>query len=297
MGCGCGSSSSLINSITDTKTLQEQIRAMYKADPFHKIKYSTFKEYLQPQKDSKNSNITEPTVNIYDNESIKDLIIKKVKDICTPLEINNVMQSILKDLFILTGRKFNLILPNANKLNEYYDELIMMFFLFNCTEKYEENKKEKKKLIQRLLNLSKENNSDYYITGKLSFIILSIICFCTFTLVYTFLATIMLKIETNDTLTQKEMEELFIYKRDIDGVYCKQVNDIVLGHLNRLKSDINPLAIQQKLLVFCLQPISGIIIENPDVQKIQLTKSEYNKIIDKILQMFNIKNFPALFLE
>ena len=143
MGCGCGSSSSLINSITDTKTLQEQIRAMYKADPFHKIKYSTFKEYLQPQKDSKNSNITEPTANIYDNESIKDLIIKKVKDICTPLEINNVMQSILKDLFILTGRKFNLILPNANKLNEYYDELIMMFFLFNCTEKYEENKKEK----------------------------------------------------------------------------------------------------------------------------------------------------------
>ena len=141
----------------------------------------------------------------------------------------------------------------------------------------------------------KENSMNEYYSGKLSFMIYSLILFSSFSFMTIFVSigvlSSLIEIKNKDIIT------LLANKQDAGGLRTIELEDIIKERLRQLKLGIIPNIITRKLLARTLQPLSRIIMENPNIEIVEILQYQKEKIIDNIMKFFNVEMFSEFFFS
>ena len=92
-------------------------------------------------------------------------------------------------------------------------------------------------------------------------------------------------------IKNKDIITLLANKQDAGGLRTIELEDIIKERLRQLKLGIIPNIITRKLLARTLQPLSRIIMENPNIEIVEILQYQKEKIIDNIMKFFNVEMF------
>ena len=98
-------------------------------------------------------------------------------------------------------------------------------------------------------------------------------------------------------IKNKDIITLLANKQDAGGLRTIELEDIIKERLRQLKLGIIPNIITRKLLARTLQPLSRIIMENPNIEIVEILQYQKEKIIDNIMKFFNVEMFSEFFFS
>ena len=98
-------------------------------------------------------------------------------------------------------------------------------------------------------------------------------------------------------IKNKDIITLLANKQDAGGLITIELEDIIKERLRQLKLGIIPNIITRKLLARTLQPLSRIIMENPNIEIVEILQYQKEKIIDNIMKFFNVEMFSEFFFS
>ena len=96
---------------------------------------------------------------------------------------------------------------------------------------------------------------------------------------------------------ESDLISLFVNKRDGGGLRTIEINDFIMERLVMMNLKVHPEYIVRKLLSNALQPLSRIIVKNPNAESVLITQKQLKSIIQNILDFFNIQKFSNFFFN
>ena len=296
---GCGGTKAIPTNIDNLTKLTTKINQLIKEHPFYSNSYSSFREIITS---CSNEDFQEHLLfNSYTDAkdltlSKKRLIDSKVKALSKKMKLNVLHSSLIKDIVFFSSDKMSLIYQTAPSFSFYLNDIINTLYFFICDVNQDDNLKKKKSFISELFDVSKKENSiNEYYSGKLSFMIYSLILFSSFSFMTIFVSigvlSSLIEIKNKDIIT------LLANKQDAGGLRTIELEDIIKERLRQLKLGIIPNIITRKLLARTLQPLSRIIMENPNIEIVEILQYQKEKIIDNIMKFFNVEMFSEFFFS
>ena len=296
---GCGGAKAIPTNIDNLTKLTTKINQLIKEHPFYSTSYSSFREIITS---CSNEDFQEHLLfNSYTDAkdltlSKKRLIDSKVKALSKKMKLNVLHSSLIKDIVFFSSDKMSLIYQTAPSFSFYLNDIINTLYFFICDVNQDDNLKKKKSFISELFDVSKKENSiNEYYSGKLSFMIYSLILFSSFSFMTIFVSigvlSSLIEIKNKDIIT------LLANKQDAGGLRTIELEDIIKERLRQLKLGIIPNIITRKLLARTLQPLSRIIMENPNIEIVEILQYQKEKIIDNIMKFFNVEMFSEFFFS
>ena len=199
-------------------------------------------------------------------------------------DFDKIITEILKDVLTFSEKKLKYLFPK----NEVNKNILSILYFFCANSKNTSTKEEKQKYLKHLLKtaLLKKQNKKYY-SWKLSNIIVNIIQFSLFCFVYLFGSRAIL-IQIND-FPIEGLELIYIEKRSFRGIKPEDFGNYVTQLINSLsygKEDHHKFMVNI-LLSNVFQPISDVIIKNPNLEIVDIENDKINKIIDNLSRVLD----------
>ena len=197
-------------------------------------------------------------------------------------EFDKIINQILKDVLIFSEKKFQYVFPK----NEFKIHILSIIYFFCANGKSNSTRKNKQKYLKNLLKTALIKNKLYY-SWKLSNIIVNIVQFSLFCFVYLFGSRAIL-IQIND-FPIEGLELIYIEKKSFRGIkpedfsdyVTNQINYLCLGNANHHHFIVNI------LLSNIFQPISDIIIKNPNLEIAEIQDDKFNKIVENLSKILD----------
>lgn len=296
---GCGGTKALTNNIDNLTKLTNKINELIKEHPFYKISYSTFREIITS---CSNADFQEHLLfNSYTDAkdltvSKKRLIESKVSALSKKIKLNELHTSLIKDIVSFSSDNMSLIYQSAPSYSFYLNDIIKTLYFFICDVYHDDNEKKKKSFLIELFDVSKkEDSTNEYYSGKLSFMIYNLILFSSFSFMTIFVSVGVLSSLIN--LNNKDITSLLANKQNAGGLRTIELEDIIRERLKQLDIGIIPDLITRKLLAKALQPLSRVIMENPNIEVVEILQYQKEKIIDNIMKFYNAEKFCEFFFS
>ena len=296
---GCGGTKAIPNHSDNLTKLTSKINQLIKEHPFYNISYSSFREIINS---CSSAYFQEHLLfNSYTDAkeltlSKKRLIESKIISLSKKMKLNALHTSLIKDIVSFSSDKMSLIYQTAPSFSFYLNDIINTLYFFICDLNKDDNLKKKKAFISELFDVSKKENSiNEYYSGKLSFMIYSLILFSSFSFMTIFVSVGVLS--SLIEIKNKDIIALLANKQDAGGLRTIELEDIIKEKLKQLKLGIIPNLITRKLLARALQPLSRIIMENPNIEIVEILQYQRDKIIDNIMKFFNAEMYSEFFFS
>ena len=214
----------------------------------------------------------------YENEDLLTIYSYISKE----FEFDKIIDHILKDVLIFSEKRLKYVFPK----NEVNKHILSILYFFCANGKNNSIRKKKHKYLKNLLNTAIQKNELYY-SWKLSNIITNIIQFSLFCFIYLFGSRAIL-IQTNNFPTEG-LELIYVDKKSFRGVkpeifseyVTNQINYLCIGNENHHKIML-PI-----LLSNVFQPISEIIINDPNLEIAEIEDEKMNKIIENLSKILD----------
>ena len=266
---GCGNSTINEGLLCDnlSEILKESKILIKEYNPFYKISFNDFKEYL--------------------NSIEKKDLNEKIKLISEKYTFDKITSCLFLDVLNMGNKKFKKI------FDENYDyslDIILIIFLFTSSN---ENDEIKKNLLKKIILYVSKNSNNEFLTGKLYIIILNLLSYFLFSFIYFFICIPIL--DNNLNLTKAEITTLLVEKKKVKNIEPNNVNKIIYKFLNENNPKINSYEIISNLLVKIFSPISSLIEESSDVEKIKIEDKKMEEVISNIVIIFNVNTFINIF--
>lgn len=292
---GCGGTRTKASSPQSLPKLIEKVNELIKSNPFYNSKETIIRSIIN---DSSNPELllckTYKTAADLENAKRK-LLNSKISLLCKGLKMNSIHTSIITDILSYSTDKFTNIFDSSSSVSFYYNDLIITLFYFLC-ETTPENESKKNNFISHLIQLAKvKQKGNRYYSGKLSFLIYQFIQFSCFSFIYLFASVGVLTIFAG--ANESDLISLFVNKRDGGGLRTIEINDFIMERLVMMNLKVHPEYIVRKLLSNTLQPLSRIIVKNPNAESVLITQKQLKSIIQNILDFFNIQKFSNFFFN
>lgn len=292
---GCGGSRAKASSPQSLPKLIDKVNELIKSNPFYHSKEEIILSIIN---DSSNPELllckTYKTAADLENAK-KKLLNSKISLLSKGLKMNSIHTSIITDILSYSKDKFTNVFDSSSSVCFYYNDLIIALFYF-LSETKQENESKKTNFISHLIQLTKvKPKGNRYYSGKLSFLIYQFIQFSCFSFIYLFASLGILTIFAD--ANESDLISLFVNKKDGGRIRTIEINDFIMDQLIKMNLKTHPDYIVRKLLSNTLQPLSKIIVKNPNAESVIITQKQLKSIIQNILNFFNIQKFSNFFFN
>ena len=216
-------------------------------------------------------------------EEIKDNLLPILKKMQELVDQNPLFEEDYDDILKIIKKYEN---EDLLTIYSYISKELSILYFFCANGKNNSIRKKKHKYLKNLLNTAIQKNELYY-SWKLSNIITNIIQFSLFCFIYLFGSRAIL-IQTNNFPTEG-LELIYVDKKSFRGVkpeifseyVTNQINFLCIGNENHHKIML-PI-----LLSNVFQPISEIIINDPNLEIAEIEDEKMNKIIENLSKILD----------